>query len=303
MSLRLSVVVVVFNMERELPRTLRALSPAYQQGVSRGDYEVIVVDNGSSRSLPVGIIDAADADVRLIRLEDAPPSPARAINAGVEAARGEVVAIMVDGAHILTPGVFSHALDMFSARPNPLVVVAPFFLGPGPQTRTVAEGYDQREEDRLLDSIDWPAQGYRLFEIGVPYRIVEDPETRPRLFWFVRQFESNCLLVRKSAFERVRGCDERFDFPGGGALLPDLYRRLCDLDDAEIVQLMGEGSFHQVHGGVSTNTSAQDQRRQWESYLAQYRTLRGVEFEVSQKPIRYYGRMPNRAATQLMKTG
>ena len=76
--------------------------------------------------------------------------------------------------------------------------------------RGTIDTYEQ-EEDRLLQNISWPEDGYRLFDIGVPYRIVEDPEIRPRLFWFVRMFESNCLFTRKASFEAVGGCDERFD--------------------------------------------------------------------------------------------
>ncbi|HAU37823.1 MAG TPA: hypothetical protein DCX07_08915 [Phycisphaerales bacterium] len=43
----LSIVVTVYNMRREAPRTLRSLTPEYQ-GVDAETYEVIVVENGSS---------------------------------------------------------------------------------------------------------------------------------------------------------------------------------------------------------------------------------------------------------------
>ena len=33
--------------------------------------------------------------------------------------------------------------------------------------RSVPLGYDQQEEDRLLDSVDWTHDGYRLFDISV----------------------------------------------------------------------------------------------------------------------------------------
>jgi glycosyltransferase involved in cell wall biosynthesis len=302
-SIRLSVIVVVYNMARAAPRTLQALTSTYQQGVAADEYEVIVVENGSKQPLPAASVEALGDNFHYHYLADPPPSPAYAINFGASRARGDALAIMIDGAHILTPGVLRHALDMFAAHRNPLVVTAPFFLGHGPQTETIAQGYDEAEEDRLLASIDWPQAGHRLFEIGVPYRIVEDPQTRPKLFWFVRQFESNCLFVRKSSFQAVGGCDERFDIPGGGMLLPDLYRRLCGMEDSEIIQLLGEASFHQVHGGVSTNTTPEKQREKWNSYLEQYLAIRGEPFEVSQKPLHFYGHMPNRQASQLMKTG
>ena len=47
---RLSVVVAVYNMRREAPRTLQTLTAAYQD-VPRDAYELIVVENGSSDPL------------------------------------------------------------------------------------------------------------------------------------------------------------------------------------------------------------------------------------------------------------
>lgn len=301
--IKLSVIIVIYEMDRAAPRSILSLLPPYQQGLSAEDYEVLVVDNGSASPIPAEQIESMGANVRYICLESPPPSPAYAINHAASLARGEVLAIMIDGAHILTPGVLGSALDMYKARPNPLVLTAPFFLGPGPQMRTIAEGYDEAAEDRLLNDIAWPEAGYRLFEIGVPYRLIEDPETRPKLFWFVRMFESNCLFVRRETFTSIGGCDQRFNLPGGGILLPALYRELCRLPDTDIVQLLGEASFHQVHGGVSTNTSVADQRDKWNSYLEQYEQIRGEPFEVSQKPLRFYGHMPNGHASRLMKTG
>jgi len=45
---KLSVVVVVHNIPREASRTLYSLSPHYQRHIAAQDYEVIVVDNGST---------------------------------------------------------------------------------------------------------------------------------------------------------------------------------------------------------------------------------------------------------------
>ena len=42
-----SIVVVSYDMERELPRTLHTLSAPYQVGLESDAVEVIVVDNGS----------------------------------------------------------------------------------------------------------------------------------------------------------------------------------------------------------------------------------------------------------------
>ena len=49
--MRLSLIVISFNMRRELPRTIRTLSPSMQRGLGSADYEIIVVDNGSTEML------------------------------------------------------------------------------------------------------------------------------------------------------------------------------------------------------------------------------------------------------------
>ena len=51
---RLSIVLIAYNMQREAPRTMRSLSTAMQRDVKHGDYEVVVVDNGSSVPLDLG---------------------------------------------------------------------------------------------------------------------------------------------------------------------------------------------------------------------------------------------------------
>lgn len=298
----LSVILVVYNMQRVAPRTLLSLAVPYQRDVSPEDYEIVVVENGSTERLDRAAIESIAPNTRYFYLEDPPPSPAYAINFGVDQARGDILGIMIDGAHMLTPGVLRWSLAPFHYSPNPVVTAPRFFLGPESQIDSVPKGYSEEEEDRLLETIRWPRNGYRLYEIGVPYRY-EFKDGPPKLFWFVRQFESNCLFVRRSAFDAVGGCDLRFDIPGGGCLMPDLYRELCELDDAEIVQILGEASFHQVHGGVSTSVTRETQRQLWETYTAQYESIRGRPFEMSQKERQFIGHMPHQQAARLMLTG
>src|SRR3954462_11484238 len=100
MSPSVSIVVVAFRMERELPRTLASLLPGMQLDVERLDYEVIVVDNGSPQ--PVKFDHPL---VRVIRIDNAPRPPALAVNVGIAAARGELIGVMVDGARIASPGI------------------------------------------------------------------------------------------------------------------------------------------------------------------------------------------------------
>lgn len=300
--MQLSIILIAYDMQRAAPRAVQSLLADYQRDIQSQDYEILVVENGSPCPLNGSAIEAMASNVRYFYLEDAPPSPAYAINFAADQARGDVLAIMVDGAHMLSPGVLSWGLKPFACYPNPIVVTLPFFLGHGPQMETVLEGYDEVAEDALLADINWPTDGYRLFEISTPYRI-EPGGVRPRLLWFVRQFESNCLFMRKSSFLHVGGADERFDIPGGGILLPDLYRQLGYLPDATLVQLFGEASFHQVHGGTSTNVSREEQKEKWASYLHQYEQVRGEPYKVCQKPLHFFGHTPHDVVRQLMISG
>src|SRR5437879_7615949 len=79
----LSIVVVAYNMPRELPRTLLSLSANYQRHVHADDYEIIVVDNSSTPPVDRSVIDGLRGNFHLIRIDPAPPSPAHAVNRGI----------------------------------------------------------------------------------------------------------------------------------------------------------------------------------------------------------------------------
>lgn len=66
-----SVIVVAYNIPREINRTLHSLSPAYQRDIAAEDYEVLVVDNGSVPPLDREFVASFGANFRLIRIDDA----------------------------------------------------------------------------------------------------------------------------------------------------------------------------------------------------------------------------------------
>ena len=125
--MKLSVILISYDMAREIPRTLQGLSRTYQHGAQELDYEVILVDNGSPNPLDPASWAGIDVPVRLIQLKDASSSPARAINIALSEAAGEIVCLMIDGAHILTPGVFRMALASYAAFENPVVATRYFW--------------------------------------------------------------------------------------------------------------------------------------------------------------------------------
>jgi hypothetical protein len=286
-SPQLSIVIVYYSMERELPRTLAALSAKYQLGISEREYEVIVIDNGSPKPINPHLLSDFGGTVRHYRIDTATPSPAAAINQGVALSRGEILGIMVDGAHIVTPGVLGLARSAFAAFSNPIVLTRYFYLGPGEQNVTVEQGYTQDVEDLQLNRIDWPRDGYRLFEIGSAYNI---GGAAPH--WLQRPPESNCIFMKRRVFEEIGGCDLRFDLPGGGLLNMDLYIEAAGLSDTVIVSLIGEGSFHQVHGGTTTSIPVSERVARVAGYREQYRSIRGREFEYPGKTMYYLGHLP-----------
>ena len=259
-----------------------------------------MVDNGSKHPLDAEEVHSFGSGFSYRYLEDPPPSPAYAINYGVSRARGKIVCIMVDGACLVTPGVLANALRVFHAFPEPLLLTRYFYLGPGIQNDTINQGYSRSAEDALLADVNWPRAGYRLFEIGTPLPCVENTETN----WFHRTVESNCTFINKETFLRVGGCDLRFDIPGGGLVNHDLLFRLASRSDTTLVHLCGEATFHQIHGGTTTNTSAADRDAKVEGYKRQYERIHGGPFRypATGKPLYLFGRMRSQCAIT-MKNG
>jgi glycosyltransferase involved in cell wall biosynthesis len=277
----LSIVVVTYNMAREAPRTLRSLSPACQHAVEAGDYEVIVVDNGSSDPLRADQVASFGPNFRLYSMADAGPSPAAAANAGVSLARAGSIGVILDGARMVTPGVVVNALRGLRLHRRAVVSTLAWHLGPDHQSRSILQGYDQPTEDALLEGIGWPQDGYRLFEISA--LAAANPTG-----WFGPVNESCCLFMRRALYDELGGYDERFDLPGGGLVNLDIFARVLALPDTELVVLLGEGSFHQVHGGVASNATAGVPT----GFAEQYTRLRGAPYAPPDTAPIYLGSAP-----------
>lgn len=280
---RLSVVVIVFNMRREAPRTLFSLSPAYQQGINAEDYEIIVVENGSSEPLAAADMARFGPNFRYVWIDDALPSPARAINQGVALAKAPHVGIMIDGARIATPGVIASALLGLQSFERAVVGTVGFHLGPDTQMYSLRHGYNRAVEDELLDSIDWRNNGYRLFEIGA------QAGSSP-LNWLGTINESNLVFLPRRLFDELGGYDERFALPGGGIVNLDFYRRACELAGSTLITLLGEATFHQVHGGAITNQPAAELPQRLQKYGEEYLRIRGKPFEKPSRPALLFGK-------------
>jgi cephalosporin hydroxylase/predicted O-methyltransferase YrrM len=285
-AIDLSVVVVIFNMKREAVRTLRSLSRSYQRGIEEVDYEVIVVENGSDDGARLGeeFVGSFGREFKYIDLGDiARPSPTDALNRAMKIARGRALALMIDGAHVLTPGVLKFGVAGLRCYEPAIVATQQWYVGPGQQPLVVEEGYGREREDELFEGIDWPSDGYRLFEIG---HFIGDRD------WFDGLLESNCLFVPRKLLEQIGGFDDSFSMPGGGYANLDLWERLGSSPDVTAVTILGEGSFHQVHGGTTTNDGEHDDRRtKIFGYGQHYQALRGRLLRGPAKPIHYVGNL------------
>lgn len=280
MNPRLSLVIVVYNMARELPRTLRSLSLSMQRRIQQEDYELIVVDNGSTLPFDEQLCRRIAPCLRIHHVANPSPSPARAINQGLELAKGDLIGVYIDGARLASPGLLHGAMcaSMISARA--IIGTLNFHLGPDIQRLSVENGYSQKEEDRLLDSVDWTSDGYRLFSVSSFGGSSSDG-------WFMPIGESNALFLHRSLWQELGGYDERFEMPGGGLVNLDTWRRACNCTDVEVILLLGEATFHQLHGGVATNAG----RPMFSLFNEEYRRIRGEDYRSPRISPFYLGRI------------
>ena len=274
-------------MARELPRTLRSLATPYQRGIDAGDYEVIVVDNGSPELLDTAMLDAFPGKLRSVRVDPAPPTPARAANLGIELAGADYVGLLIDGARIASPGLLAAAQLGRRLSERSVVATLGWHLGSTRHMDAREAGYDQAAEDRLLESLDWEHDGYRLFSAS----ILAASSARG---WFAPMGESNGLFMPAAMWRELGGLDEQFALPGGGLSNHDLFRRACALPGAELVVLLGEGTFHQVHGGAATSG-----RIGWPEMHDEYVALRGCSYVPPANERRYVGTVPDAALEHL----
>jgi hypothetical protein len=276
-----SVVVVVYNMAREAPRTLHSLSAAYQRHIDPDDYEVIVVDNGSTPPFDPHVFETLKGYFRLIRIDRALPSPAAAINRGLAEARGKLIGVMIDGARIASPGIVGLAAMADKLADRTVILTLGFHLGSEVQMSSVMKGYNQQQEDLLLTQANWMEDGYRLFDISVFAGSSNNG-------WFGTIGESNAIFMRRELWQELGGFDRRFQTPGGGLVNLDTLARAVALPDVTVTTLLGEGTFHQVHGGVATNAihSVQD------AFHAEYMNIRGRPFQAPIYQSLYFGSAP-----------
>jgi Tfp pilus assembly protein PilF len=123
-------------------------------------------------------------------------------------------------------------------------------LGDQLQNLNIEKGYTEEDEDQFLTTVDWKHDGYELFEISTTAGSTGA--------FFSAIAESNCFALNRDKLLTVGGFNERFKSLGGGLVNLELFKTLIEDENMEAIVLVGEATFHQVHGGVSTGVELKD---------------------------------------------
>lgn len=115
----ISVVIPLYNKEKSIEQSLRSvLSQSYD------DFEVVVVDDGSTDG-SVGVVEAInDPRIRFVKQENGGPSKAR--NTGVKNAKGEWV-LFLDADDELLTGALAYFAKHISRHDDTSFIFAPFY--------------------------------------------------------------------------------------------------------------------------------------------------------------------------------
>lgn len=148
-------------------------------------------------------------------------------------------------------------------------------LGPKFQPESIQDGYDHEVERQMLERVRWHENGYRLFDVSAP-------SSSTRFGVFDRAHESACLFLHRSLFDTLGGYVERYRHPGGGLVNLDFFWRAAT-NATTVFTLLGEGHFHQVHGGAATGLRRDEFAESFREWKAEYERL-SRPFERSPPP-------------------
>jgi len=277
----ITVVICSFNIPRELPRTLYSLTPPYQIDLDKSGYEILIIDNGSAQLPNLESLTSSGIPIRVISYPEPSVSPVSALNFAVAQTNTEYICIFIDGARLASPRLIATGLEALMIESRTVVGCRGRYLGPKFQMQAVKEGYTRDVEDANLHRIDWKNNGNVLFEISVPDEsagesLLDTPS------------ESNALFISKVLWDEIGGYDEAFSAPGGGYANLELWSRITTTLNVRTILLIGETTFHQLHGGVATNATGQDVQ---EAMHDEYRVITGKSYT---RPIikpYYYGNL------------
>jgi hypothetical protein len=291
-------VVVYSNTPEPFSRTLYSLSPAFQRDVDAAQYEVIVLDNGSSEPPDISEAVSLGLNVEVLRINDANVSPARAINTGLNASIGRHVGVMIDGARLASAGLLKTVLLALRLADRCVVGSRGRYLDfhgfkrhregmlEGRLEGTLAgtlEGCGPFDQTELLDSVQWKSHPDRLFDISV----FDESSGRS---WSDPIAESGGIFMSRQLWRELDGYCSQFQAPDGGYVNLDTWRRACLLPDVLAVVLLGEATFLQWHEGRVTDGAQQALDRRHD----EYQRIRGEAYRLPDVELRFFGALSKR---------
>lgn len=196
-AMRLSIVVVTFNSEREIRGNLEPLA----EGARLAGWEIVVVDNASSDGT-VSIVGAHWPRVRVIQHSDNLGYSA-AVNSGLRHTQGEYV-LLVNADVAINRASVAGLVGYMETHPG-AAIVGPRVVGPdggwSPSVfRWVTVGSLAREKlmlYRVFRGVPW-LEGYTLHEF------------KPEWSGTVPSVSGCAMLMRRVAVEQIGPWDERF---------------------------------------------------------------------------------------------
>ena len=104
--------------------------------------------------------------------------------------------------------------------------------------------------------------------------------------------------MKRALFNELGGMNEGFETPGGGLVNLDFYNRAVTTPGTKLLLLLGESSFHQIHGGTMTGGGAA-QPLTFSELNDEYRRLFGVDWQPNSVRPTYYGMLHPKAIRSL----
>jgi glycosyltransferase involved in cell wall biosynthesis len=142
---RISVVLPVYNGAGQLAETIESI-----RGQSLDDFELVVVDDGSTDETPSILAGYADRDARLRVIRRANGGLTRALIEGCAAVRAPLIARQ-DCGDVSRPERWRRLVEIFAARPQCVVAAGECeFVGPGGETLYTTSHAEKNVRDALL---------------------------------------------------------------------------------------------------------------------------------------------------------
>ena len=156
--MKISVVIPLYNKEKQIAHTLQSvLNQTFQ------DFEIVIVDDGSTDGSVAEVEKFSDSRIRLIHQKNAGVSAAR--NRGIEAAKGDLIAFL-DADDVWMPEYLATQYHLSQKYPDCNVFACNYEFRDteGKVTPTIIRKLPFTREDGILSNyLRWPVARILLY--------------------------------------------------------------------------------------------------------------------------------------------